>query len=56
MVISAILPDQQMPIVDGKTCECIMNPYSTINRKFCDNKKILIAGSNKFIKSAVFHI
>jgi DNA-directed RNA polymerase beta subunit len=22
-----------MPIVDGKTCEVIMNPYSTINRK-----------------------
>lgn len=32
-VISAILPDNQMPIVNGKTVEMIMNPYSTINRK-----------------------
>lgn len=32
-VISAIVPDKQMPIVDGKTCEVILNPYSTINRK-----------------------
>ena len=31
-VISAILPDSEMPVVDGKKVELIMNPYSTINR------------------------
>ena len=29
-VVSAILPDNEMPLVDGKPCELIMNPYSTI--------------------------
>ena len=32
-VISAILPDSEMPVIDGKKVELIMNPYSTINRK-----------------------
>lgn len=32
-VISAVLPDSEMPIVNGKHVELIMNPYSTINRK-----------------------
>ena len=33
-VISAILPDSEMPVVDGKKVELIMNPYSTINRVY----------------------
>ena len=32
-VVSAIIPDDQMPIVNGKRIEVILNPYSTINRK-----------------------
>ena len=33
-VISAILPDSEMPVIDGKKVELIMNPYSTINRGY----------------------
>ena len=32
-VVSTILPDSEMPVIDGKRVELIMNPYSTINRK-----------------------
>lgn len=32
-VISAIIPDEQMPIVNNRRIEVVMNPYSTINRK-----------------------
>mgnify|MGYP003455582240 CR=1 FL=1 len=31
-VVSAIIPDNQMPIVNGKRIEVVLNPYSTINR------------------------
>lgn len=31
-VVSKIVPDSEMPIVQGRRIECIMNPYSTINR------------------------
>ena len=32
-VISKIVPDDKMPIVNGKRIEVVLNPYSTINRK-----------------------
>lgn len=31
-VVSVVLPDSQMPVINGKTVELIMNPYSTILR------------------------
>lgn len=34
-VISVVLPDSQMPVVNGKTVELIMNPYSTIRFNCC---------------------
>lgn len=32
-VVSKIVPDEQMPIVNGRKIEVVLNPYSTINRK-----------------------
>ena len=32
-VISTIVPDEKMPIVNGKKIEVVMNPYSLIGRK-----------------------
>ena len=34
-VVSKIVPDEQMPIVNGRKIEVVLNPYSTINRKYC---------------------
>lgn len=34
-VVSVVLPDSQMPVVNGKTVELIMNPYSTIRYCCC---------------------
>ena len=35
-VVSKIVADEMMPIINGKRVEVILNPYSTINRRFCD--------------------
>jgi DNA-directed RNA polymerase beta subunit len=35
-VVSKIVADEMMPIINGKRVEVILNPYSTINRSFCD--------------------
>ena len=32
-VISKVVPDDKMPIVNGRKIEVVLNPYSTINRK-----------------------
>lgn len=32
-VVSKIVPDEKMPIVNGKRVEVVLNPYSTVNRK-----------------------
>lgn len=32
-VISKVVPDNKMPIVNGRKIEVVLNPYSTINRK-----------------------
>ena len=42
-VVSKIVADEMMPIINGKRVEVILNPYSTINRSFCDiERKILM--------------
>ena len=32
-VISKVVPDKDMPIVNGKRIEVVLNPYSLISRK-----------------------
>lgn len=53
-VVSKIVPDEEMPfIVDTETgerkrVEAILNPYSTVNRRFCD--RIYKNNSENYVK------